>query len=85
VVKEDRGQKDMKVAQISQPGGDWDMVERPIPEPAAGHVRIQVQACGICHSDALVKEGHWPGLHYPRVPGHEVVGVVDAVGAGVSQ
>ena len=75
----------MKVAQISKPGGDWEMVERPIPEPAAGHVRIKVQACGICHSDALVKEGHWPGLHYPRVPGHEVVGIVDAVGAGVSQ
>ena len=75
----------MKVAQISKPGGDWEIVERPIPEPAAGQVRIKVQACGICHSDALVKEGHWPGLQYPRVPGHEVVGVVDAVGAGVSQ
>jgi D-arabinose 1-dehydrogenase-like Zn-dependent alcohol dehydrogenase len=74
----------MQVAHISKPGGDWDMVERPIPEPAAGHVRIKVQACGICHSEALVKEGHWPGLHSPRVPGHEVVGIVDAVGAGVS-
>src|SRR5215510_6229237 len=84
VVKEDRSQKDMKLAHISTPGGDWDMVERPIPEPAAGHVRIKVQACGICHSEALVKEGHWPGLHSPRVPGHEVVGIVDAVGAGVS-
>jgi D-arabinose 1-dehydrogenase-like Zn-dependent alcohol dehydrogenase len=75
----------MKVAQISKPGGEWEIVERPIPEPAAGHVRIKVQACGICHSDALVKEGHWPGLHYPCVPGHEVMGVVDAVGAGVLQ
>jgi D-arabinose 1-dehydrogenase-like Zn-dependent alcohol dehydrogenase len=75
----------MKVAQISKPGGDWEMVERPIPEPAAGQVRIKVQACGICHSDVLVKEGHWPGIQYPRVPGHEVVGVVDAMGAGVSQ
>ena len=75
----------MKVAQISKPGGEWEMVERPIPKPASGQVRIKIQACGICHSDALVKEGHWPGLHYPRVPGHEAVGVVDAVGAGVAQ
>ena len=58
------------------------MVERDIPEPGPGTVRIKVQACGICHSDSLVKEGHWPGLQYPRVPGHEVVGLVDAVGAG---
>jgi D-arabinose 1-dehydrogenase-like Zn-dependent alcohol dehydrogenase len=75
----------MKVAQISKPGGDWEIAERPIPEPASGQVRIKVQACGICHSDAVIKEGHWPGLQYPRVPGHEVVGLVDAVGAGVPQ
>jgi len=75
----------MRAAQIARPGGSFEIVERPIPEPVAGWVRIKIQACGICHSDSLVKEGHWPGLQYPRVPGHEVVGVVDAVGAGVSQ
>jgi D-arabinose 1-dehydrogenase-like Zn-dependent alcohol dehydrogenase len=75
----------MRVAQIARPGGAFEIVQREIPQPGAGQVRIKVQACGICHSDALVKEGHWPGLQYPRVPGHEVVGVVDAVGAGVSQ
>src|SRR5467141_4608900 len=75
----------MKVAQVPKPGADFEIVEREIPNPGAGHVRIRVQACGICHSDSLVKEGHWPGVQYPRVPGHEVVGVVDAVGAGDSQ
>jgi len=75
----------MRAAQISRPGGPFELVERDIPQPAAGQVRIKVQACGICHSDLLVKEGHWPGLQYPRVPGHEIVGVVDAVGAGVTQ
>ena len=75
----------MRAAQITRPGGPFEIVEREIPQPPAGHVRIKVQACGICHSDSLVKEGHWPGLQYPRVPGHEAVGVVDAVGAGVTQ
>ena len=75
----------MRVAQISKPGGNFELVERDIPSPAAGQVRIKVQACGICHSDSLVKEGHWTGLQFPRVPGHEVVGIVDAVGAGVTQ
>ncbi len=75
----------MRVAQIARPGGAFEIVEREIPHPAAGWVRIKVQACGICHSDSLVKEGHWPGLQYPRVPGHEVVGVVDALGEGVTQ
>lgn len=75
----------MRVAQIARPGGAFEIVERAIPEPAAGWVRIKVQACGICHSDSMVKEGHWPGLQYPRVPGHEVVGVIDALGAGVTQ
>jgi D-arabinose 1-dehydrogenase-like Zn-dependent alcohol dehydrogenase len=75
----------MRAAQITKPGGPFELVEREIPTPAAGWVRIKVQACGICHSDALIKEGHWPGLQYPRVPGHEVLGVVDAVGAGVTQ
>ena len=75
----------MRAAQISRPGGAFELVEREIPQPLAGQVRIKIQACGICHSDSLVKEGHWPGLQYPRVPGHEIVGVVDAVGADVAQ
>jgi D-arabinose 1-dehydrogenase-like Zn-dependent alcohol dehydrogenase len=75
----------MRVAQVARPKGPFEIVERPIPEPPAGWVRIKVQACGICHSDVLVKEGLWPGLQYPRVPGHEVIGTVDAVGAGVPQ
>jgi len=73
----------MKVAQISKPGGDFELVEREIPNPAAGQVRIKVQVCGVCHSDVLTKEGLWPGIQYPRVPGHEVAGVIDAVGADV--
>ena len=74
----------MKAAQISKPGGDFEIVEREIPNPAQGQVRIRVQACGICHSDVLVKDGVWPGLQYPRIPGHEVVGVLDELGAGVT-
>ena len=74
----------MKAAQVSKPGADFQIVEREIPEPDAGHVRIKVQACGVCHSDVLTKEGLWPGIQYPRVPGHEVAGIVDEVGAGVS-
>jgi D-arabinose 1-dehydrogenase-like Zn-dependent alcohol dehydrogenase len=74
----------MKVAQISRPGGEWELVERNIPEPGAGQVRVKVETCGICHSDALVKEGLWPGLQYPRVPGHEVAGHIDAIGDNVT-
>ena len=74
----------MRAAQVSRPNGPFEVVEREIPQPGAGSVRIKVQACGVCHSDALVKEGHWPGLSYPRVPGHEVIGVIDAVGTGVA-
>lgn len=74
----------MKVAQISKAGGDFEIVEREIPNPGTGQVRIKVKACGICHSDVLVKEGFWPGIQYPRVPGHEVAGVVDEVGPAVS-
>ena len=74
----------MKAAQISKAGGDFEIVEREIPRPGAGEVRIQVQACGICHSDVLTKEGAWPGIQYPRVPGHEVAGVIDEAGAGVT-
>jgi len=74
----------MRAVQVSRPGGPFQIVEREIPDPGAGSVRIKVQACGICHSDSLTKEGHFPGVSYPRVPGHEVVGIVDAVGAGVA-
>lgn len=74
----------MRAAQVAHPGGPFEIVEREIPEPGAGWVRIRVQACGICHSDSMVKEGHAPGMQYPRVPGHEVVGVVDALGDGVT-
>jgi D-arabinose 1-dehydrogenase-like Zn-dependent alcohol dehydrogenase len=74
----------MKAAQIPKPGADFEIVEREIPKPAAGQVRIKVQACGVCHSDLFTKEGVWPGIEYPRVPGHEVVGVIDEVGAGVT-
>jgi D-arabinose 1-dehydrogenase-like Zn-dependent alcohol dehydrogenase len=74
----------MKAAQISKPGADFEIVEREIPNPGAGEVRIKVQACGICHSDVFTKEGAWPGIQYPRVPGHEVVGVIDEPGAGVT-
>src|SRR6516164_7541766 len=74
----------MKAAQISKLGGDFEIVERVIPNPTRGQVRIKVQACGVCHSDLLVKEGLWPGLQYPRVPGHEVTGTIDAVGNGVT-
>lgn len=74
----------MKAAQISKAGGDWEPIERDIPEPGPGQVRVKVEACGICHSDALVKEGLWPGLQYPRVPGHEIAGRVDALGTNVT-
>jgi len=74
----------MRAAQISKAGGDWELVERDIPEPGPGQVRVKVEACGICHSDSLVKEGMWPGLQYPRVPGHEIAGRVDALGANVT-
>jgi D-arabinose 1-dehydrogenase-like Zn-dependent alcohol dehydrogenase len=72
-------------AQVSKPGGEFELVEREIPQPGVGEIRIKVKACGICHSDAVVKHGGFPGLTYPRVPGHEVVGVVDEVGSGVTE
>jgi len=74
----------MKAAQISKAGGDWELIERDIPEPGVGQVRVKIEACGICHSDALVKEGLWPGLQYPRVPGHEIAGRIDALGDSVT-
>src|SRR5262245_48394280 len=73
----------MRAVQVSRPGGPLELVERPIPGPGSGCVRIKVQACGICHSDVLTREGRWPGITFPRVPGHEVVGVIDAVGKDV--
>src|SRR5580704_2515267 len=73
----------MRAVQVSRPGGPFEFVERPIPEPGPGTVRLRVEACGICHSDSIAKEGHMP-VAYPRVPGHEVAGVVDALGAGVT-
>jgi D-arabinose 1-dehydrogenase-like Zn-dependent alcohol dehydrogenase len=76
--------KPMKVAQVPKAGGDFKIVEREIPQPGAGEVLIKVQACGVCHSDVLTKDG-WPGIQYPRVPGHEVVGTIDELGAGVSE
>ena len=74
----------MKAAQISKPGAEFEIVQREIPTANAGHVRIKVQACGVCHSDVLTKDGLWPGIEYPRVPGHEVAGIIDEVGEGVS-
>ena len=73
----------MRAIQVSRPNGPFEIVEREIPEPGAGLVRIKVQACGICHSDSMTKEGTFPGVQYPRIPGHEIVGVLDAVGSGV--
>src|SRR5262245_18612039 len=74
----------MRVVQVSRPKGPFELVERPIPEPGPGSVRIRVQACGICHSDVLTKEGMFPGIQYPRIPGHEAAGVIDVVGPGVT-
>lgn len=74
----------MRVVQVARAGGPFELVEREITEPGAGHVRILVEACGVCHSDVLTKEGIWPGIQYPRVPGHEIAGIVDAVGEGVA-
>jgi D-arabinose 1-dehydrogenase-like Zn-dependent alcohol dehydrogenase len=64
----------MKVAQISKPGGNFELVERDIPEPGPGQVRVKVEACGVCHSEVFVKDELWPGLEYPRAPGHEIAG-----------
>ena len=74
----------MKAVQVPKPGADFQIVDRDIPQPGAGQVRIKVQACGVCHSDVLTKEGALPGIEYPRVPGHEVAGVIDEIGAGVT-
>jgi D-arabinose 1-dehydrogenase-like Zn-dependent alcohol dehydrogenase len=73
----------MRVAQVGRAGGPFELVEREVPQPGFGEVLIRVQACGICHSDSMTKEGHWPGIQYPRVPGHEIAGVVEEAGGGV--
>ena len=75
----------MRAVQVPQAKGPFEIVERQIPEPTPGSVRIKVQACGVCHSDSLTKEGLLPGIQYPRVPGHEVIGLVDSVGQGVAR
>jgi D-arabinose 1-dehydrogenase-like Zn-dependent alcohol dehydrogenase len=75
----------MRVAEVREPGAGLRLVEREMPEPGPGKVRIEVDACGICHSDSLTVEGHFPGINYPRVPGHEIAGSVDALGDGVTE
>ena len=75
----------MKAVQVPKPGADFEIVEREIPQPGPRQVRIRVLACGVCHSDVLTKDGLMPGISYPRVPGHEIAGVIDEVGAGVTR
>jgi D-arabinose 1-dehydrogenase-like Zn-dependent alcohol dehydrogenase len=77
--------KQMRAVQVPRPKGSFELVEREIPEPQRGWVRVKVEACGICHSDSLVKDGTWPGIQYPRIPGHEVIGTIDAVGSDVPE
>ncbi|HEV7500146.1 MAG TPA: alcohol dehydrogenase catalytic domain-containing protein, partial [Vicinamibacteria bacterium] len=72
----------MRVVQVKSAGGPFESVEREIPEPGPGQARVKVEACGVCHSDSFTKEGHWPGIAYPRVPGHEIAGTIDALGTG---
>ncbi|MDR4478917.1 MAG: alcohol dehydrogenase [Nitrospira sp.] len=74
----------MRAVQVTGPGAEWELTEREVPQPGPGQVRIKVEACGVCHSDQFVKEGLWPGLQYPRIPGHEIAGRIDEVGAGVT-
>jgi D-arabinose 1-dehydrogenase-like Zn-dependent alcohol dehydrogenase len=74
----------MRVVQVAHPKEAFEIVEREIPEPGVGSVRLKVEACGVCHSDWFTKEGTWPGIQYPRVPGHEIAGIIDAVGTSVA-
>jgi D-arabinose 1-dehydrogenase-like Zn-dependent alcohol dehydrogenase len=76
--------KTMRVVEIAEPKGPLELVERKIPEPGVGSVRIKIEACGVCHSDSVIKEGLWPFIRYPKVPGHEVAGIIDEVGSGVA-
>jgi D-arabinose 1-dehydrogenase-like Zn-dependent alcohol dehydrogenase len=73
----------MRAIQVAKKGGALELVERELPQPDRGEVRVKVQACGVCHSDSIAKEGLFPNVPYPIVPGHEIAGVVDAVGEGV--
>ena len=75
----------MRIVQVAQANGSLDLSDREIPQPGPGAVRIKVEACGICHSDSFTKEGTWPGIQYPRVPGHEIAGTIDALGAGAAE
>jgi D-arabinose 1-dehydrogenase-like Zn-dependent alcohol dehydrogenase len=83
-IRKERAMAKMKAVQVPKAGADFEIVEREIPQPGPGQVRIKVQACGVCHSDVLTKEGGWPGIQYPRVPGHEIAGVIDEIGPGVT-
>lgn len=74
----------MRAVQLSKPGADFELIQKEIPEPKESEVRIKVQACGVCHGEAIVKEGYFPDIKYPRVPGHEVVGTIDKLGSNVS-
>ena len=71
----------MKAIQISSPGADFEIIEKEIPEPGNNEVLIKVEACGVCHGDSISKEGHFPDIKYPIIPGHEVVGIVHKVGS----
>jgi len=73
----------MRAVQVVRAGGPLEIVEREVPEPARGEVRVRIQACGVCHSDSLTVEGQWSGLTFPRIPGHEIAGVIEAIGADV--
>jgi len=75
----------MQAVQVGKANGEFELVERDIPAPGSGQVRVKVQACGICHSDSFTKMGAFPGIQFPRVPGHEVVGILDGVGADVPE
>jgi D-arabinose 1-dehydrogenase-like Zn-dependent alcohol dehydrogenase len=83
--KNDRRTIRMRSVQVSKANGSFEIVERDLPEPSEGQVRIKVQACGICHSDSVTKNGLFPGIEYPRVPGHEVVGLIDKVGSKITE
>src|SRR5436190_19523982 len=83
-MEAERTMAKMRCVQVSKAKGPFELVERDIAEPRAGTVRIKIQACGVCHSDSYTKEGLFPGIAYPRVPGHEVIGIVDAIGSGVA-
>ena len=74
----------MKAVQVSKPGGDFELVEREVPRSGPGQVRIRVQACGVCHSDSVTKDGSFPRISYPRVPKHKITNVIDKIGPNVT-